>query len=92
MIDRNRAYCNARSLLEGKSVLTSALEIRSGWIFSFSLLRDDGTKVPVPELMVLRSTGEAGPFFLPDYLEEICAGTKFTDQQLQDLMAAADNK
>lgn len=92
MIDVQQAYRNAKALLVGKSVLNEVLELQSGWVFSFALVRGDGSCARLPQLMVLRSTGEAGEFFLPDYLQEISGATKFTDQQIAQLQAAVDNK
>lgn len=92
MIDVQQAYRNAKALLVGKSVLNEVLEFQSGWVFSFALVRGDGSCAKVPQLMALRSTGEVGEFFLPDYLQEVLCANKFTDQQIAQLQSAADNK
>ena len=55
-------------------------------------MRGDGSCAKVPQLMALRSTGEVGEFFLPDYLQEVLCANKFTDQQIAQLQSAADNK
>ncbi len=91
MIDVKQAYRNAKAMLEGKSVLNGVLELQSGWVFSFELVQEDGSRVKIPQLMVLRGTGEAGEFFLPDYLQELRRAVKFTDQQIAELQSAADN-